>query len=86
MEIISAKVLPLPCKHYSTDVDVTVVVEDTDFHFTISVSGFGPNASSREKERGWEPDWGMDHTESEAHLFLAKRIVEALTGGKDERL
>lgn len=84
MKIVDAKITPLPDKHYSTDVHVTVDVNGELYVLTVSVAGYAPNASKREKERGWEPDWGMDHTEAEAHLYLAQRIVEALKGESHE--
>ena len=93
MRVIDAQLMPLPSKHYSTDVEVTVSVQGHEYSLLVSVAGYAPNASSREKERGWEPDWGMDHTESEAHLDIAKMVVTTLAavaephklkGDKDE--
>ena len=74
-----AKLLPLGCKHYSTEVEVVAEVDGKDYTFYVSISGYAPNASYREVMAGWEPDWGMDHTESEAHLHIAERIIGALT-------
>jgi len=79
MKIIDAHLMPLPTKHYSTDVKVAVSVGGEEYYLMVSVSGYAPNASAREKEQGWEPDWGMDHIESEAHLGIAQTIVAALT-------
>ena len=72
MKITKLELADLPCKHYSTDLYVTVESDEgEDYVFTVSISGYGPKPSSRELERGWEPDHGMDHVESEMHLFLA---------------
>ena len=87
MKVIDVSLVHLQGKHYSTDVCVTVSVEGREYNLLVSVAGYAPKASSREKERGWEPDWGMDHTESETHLSIAQTIVDALaelTGGKDD--
>lgn len=80
MKVISAEVEELPSKHYSTDVFVEVLVEGLPCCFTISIGGYAPKASRREVERGWEPEWGMDHVESETHLALAEAIVSKLEG------
>jgi hypothetical protein len=85
MKVIDVNLMPLPSKHYSTDVWVTVSVEGHEYSLLVSVAGYAPKASSREIERGWEPDWGMDHTESEAHLDIAQRVVTALAALKGQR-
>ncbi len=69
---------PLPSKHYSTDLSVDVVVDGETYTMSISIFGYAPNASYREKARGWMPDWEMDHTESEAHIYLAHKIAGVL--------
>ena len=75
MKITKVELLDLPCKHYSTDLYATVENEDgEEYVFTVSISGCGPKPSSRELERGWEPDLGMDHVESSMHLFLAEKV------------
>lgn len=79
MKIKSVVLTELPCKHYSTDIDVVVEDDGEDYHFTIQVSGYAPRASRREVASGWKPDWGMDHVESELHLFLAETISEVLS-------
>lgn len=72
MKITKVELADLPCKHYSTDLYATVEGDEgEEYVFTVSISGYGPKPSSRELEKGWEPDWGMDHVESEMHLFLA---------------
>ncbi len=78
MKVTRVKLEDLPYKHYSTDLYVTVEYEGEDYDFTVSVSGYGPKASQREVERGWKPDWGMDHVESDIHILLAQ-AVERLT-------
>lgn len=80
IKITDANLIPLKSKHYSTDVIVGVDVDGITYNLIVAVSGYAPNASCREKSRGWEPDWGMDHTESESHLFIAQKIINALTG------
>lgn len=79
MKIKSVSLKELTSKHYSTDICVVVEVDGEDYHFTIQVSGYAPKASRREIAAGWEPDWGMDHVESELHLFLAETISEVLS-------
>lgn len=79
VKIKDAKLLPLGCKHYRTEVEVVVDVDGDDHTFNVSISGYAPNASFREIMGGWQPEWGMDHTESEAHLHIAARIIGALT-------
>jgi len=81
IEITAVELLPLERKHYATEVSVGLTINGEVYTFRADVCGYAPQASSRERDRGWEPDWGMDHTESEAHLFIANRIVKALKGG-----
>ena len=72
MKVTKLELAELPSKHYSTDLYVTVENdEEEEYVFTVSISGYGPKPSGREIERGWEPEHGMDHVESEMHLFLA---------------
>jgi len=72
MKITKVELAGLPCKHYSTDLYATVKSDEgEEYVFTVSISGYGLKPSRRELERGWEPDWGMEHVESEEHLFLA---------------
>ena len=78
IKVTSVELPPLEGKHYSTDLDVELSVNGNPYYFRVDICGYAPNASQREKDRGWEPDWGMDHTESEAHLFLAQKILKAL--------
>lgn len=79
MKVVDVTLLPLPPKHYDTQLEV-LVKEDNGEHwsFTVSVSGYGPSPSKRELARGWEPEWGMEHTESSLHLYLANKIAAAL--------
>ena len=73
MKITEVELADLPCNHYSTDLYVTVESDEGyEYAFTVSISGYGSKPSHRELEKGWEPDWGMDHVESDVHLFLAK--------------
>lgn len=69
---------PLSFKHYETEVEVEAEVGGCWTTFKISISGEGSKPSFREYEKGYHPDDGMDHVESEEHLFLATRILEAL--------
>ena len=78
LKVVSVELDPLPSKHYDTTLSVVVEVEGTDYNLSVSVAGYAPKASRREVERGWNPDWGMDHTESESHLAIAELICEAL--------
>lgn len=73
-KIDSVELLPLPSKHYSTEVEVYV----NNRYFRVDVCGYGPKPSKRELDNGWIPEYGMDHVESEEHLFLANLIKEAL--------
>ena len=75
MKIDSVELQPLPSKHYET----SVVVRIDGLHFTINICGYGLTPSQREIDNGWEPDYGMNHVESEEHLFLAQKIMEALS-------
>ena len=81
MKITKVDLAVLPLKHYSTDLYVTVESDEGyEYVFTVSISGYGPKPSFRELERGWEPDWGMDHVESDVHLFLAEAARSYLKG------
>ena len=84
IKIKSVKLQPLRYKHYVTEVCVDLEVDGWTYDFKVEVGGFAPNPSPRELEGGWEPDQGMDHVESEAHLFLAHKICEALEGLKGQ--
>jgi len=85
MKIVDVNIRPLASKHYSTDLEVTVLVDGNEYTIMVSIAGYTPHASHREKARGWEPDWGMDHTESETHLALAHLIAHALADLTKER-
>ena len=81
MKIKSVSLEPLKFKHYATEILVEVYDEfgfPNDLY--ISISGYSPKASQREVDKGWEPDYGMDHVESEAGYKVALAIVEALNG------
>ena len=53
MKVTKVELADLPCKHYSTDLYVTVENEEgEDYVFTVSISGYGPKPSYRELERG----------------------------------
>ena len=73
MKVTKLELADLPYKHYSTDLYVTVENDEgEEYGFTVRISGYGPKPSSREFDRGWDSEEGMDHVESEMHLFLAK--------------
>lgn len=78
MKVKSVELDELLGKHYSTEVHVEVEVNGSYYNFLVEVSGYAPNPSRRELNKGWEPDYGMDHVESDVHLFLAETIVKAL--------
>lgn len=79
MKIKSVTLEPLRSKHYSTDL-VVEVYDQFGFpnDICITISGYYPKPSQREVDKGWEPDYGMDHVETEAEHILALIIKEAL--------
>ena len=85
MKVVDVNILPLDQKHYSTDIGLTVEVDGNNYTLVISVAGYAPNASSREKAKGWIPDWGMDHVESETHLMIAHKIATTLAELKGDK-
>jgi hypothetical protein len=78
MIISDVCILPLPSKHYSTDLRVTVLVGGEEYNLKILIAGYAPHPSERELAKGWDYFDGMDHTESETHLELAHIIESAL--------
>ena len=78
MKVLEVYIRPLDSKHYATDVEVKIEVDGKQYTLLVSIAGYAPNPSIREKFRGWEPDWGMDHVESEAHYMVAQSIASAL--------
>lgn len=83
MKIKSVTLEPLRGKHYSTDIIVEVYDEwGCANDIVITISGYYPSPSQREIDKGWEPDDGMDHVETEAEYGLALIIKEALEGRK----
>lgn len=78
MRIKNVKLTPLPSKHYETVVEVTVGQDWGDSIFKVSISGYGSNPSIRELENGEYPCDGMNHVESDVHLFLAEAIYSKL--------
>lgn len=80
VKVTYSEVAPLGGKHYDTQVHVDVTDNRVCYPFTISISGYHPQPSKREIDKGWEPDCGMDHVESEVHLLLAEVIKKALEG------
>lgn len=81
MRIGKVKLEPLESKHYSTRVIVEVGGNGYDEegpYFTVEISGTGSRPSTREYEKGYYPEDGMGHVESEEHMYLATRILEAL--------
>lgn len=79
VKIIDVELLPLTDKYYETCIGVEV--EDI-FGFkqyvTINLFGGDTYPSKRELDKGWEPEYGMDHVETEATYTIAKIIIEAL--------
>ena len=75
MKVTEVELQPLPSKHYET----SLIVEVEGRLFRVSICGSGSKPSQREIDNGWEPDFGMDHVESIEHLFLAQKIMEALS-------
>lgn len=81
MRIGKIQLTPLPTKHYSTEIQVEVGGNGWDEegrNFLISISGAGSKPSVREYEKGYYPEDGMNHVESEEHYELATLIMEAL--------
>jgi hypothetical protein len=76
LAIKSVELIPLDGKYY----DTAIKVEFTDCNpVYISLGGgSGSGPSPREIENGWEPDHGMDHTETMATFVLADLIFETL--------
>ena len=69
-------------KHYDTRIRVWLDgdhYESLGQEFLISISGLGVSPSYRELEREYYPEEGMNHIESEQHLFLAQEIIKALS-------
>lgn len=79
MRIKSVTLEPLRDKHYSTDL-VVEVCDEWGFpnSLVITISGYYPKPSQRELDKGWEPDYGMDHVETHAEHVLALIIKQAL--------
>ena len=77
MKILFSEIEPLRGKHYETTVHVDVFYEGRTSTFRLDICGTGSMPSDREIERGWEPDYGMDHVESQEAYLLAK-ILETL--------
>jgi len=84
MKIKSVTLDPLQGKHYSTEL-VVEVYDEGGFpnDLFISICGYYPKPSQREIDKGWEPDDGMDHVETEAGYVLALIIKEALERWKE---
>ena len=79
MKIKSVELKPLTnSKYYETTVDIIVESVPRDEHITVNIYGGYSTPSEREIELGWEPDYGMDHTESQETYEIAKKIIEAL--------
>lgn len=79
MKVVTTYLEPLRSKHYDTGIDVEIEKDGSVYDLRISISGYYPKPSKRELEKGWDPEFGMDHVENEAELFLAEKIVEALS-------
>lgn len=78
MKVVAVSLRPLPGKFYSTEIGLVVNLDGHNYNLYIEISGYAPVASTREIARGWEPEDGMDHTESEAHYRIAKAICACL--------
>ena len=78
MKITKVTIEDLPNKHYQTELTVSMLSDGHEYPLTVSVYGYGPNPSRRELQNGWEPEHGMDHVESDLHLFLAEAIYSKL--------
>lgn len=74
MKVNNIKLEHLKGKHYSTQ----ITLEVNGRGFLISLAGSGTKPSKRELAYGWEPDYGMDHVESEEHFYLASLILMKL--------
>jgi len=86
MKIGRVKLKELPSKHYSTDIEVEVGGNGWDEEgkmFRIDICGSGTNPSCREYQKGYYPEDGMDHVESEEHYQLAMIILKALREYKE---
>lgn len=75
MKLKSIEIKPLESKHYSTD--VSVVFYDGSFCM-VSVFGSGFYPSERELLNGQEPDYGLDHVETDIVYEVAQVIEKAL--------
>ena len=79
VKVIGVEHVPLSGKYYETS--ILVDVEDMfGFKHQVTINLFGDDCypSERELDKGWEPDYGMDHVETEATHIVASIIVEAL--------
>lgn len=85
MRILDVSIMPLKGKHHSTDLEVAVEVDGYEYTMMVSISGYAPHASIREKARGWKPDWGMGYAESETHYALAHMIESAIAEQKGHK-
>ena len=79
MKILSSEIEPIRGKYYETSIHVEVSYEGRTSTFRIDICGSGSTPSDREIEHGWEPDYGIDHVESQEAYLLAQKIVETLT-------
>lgn len=81
MKVTNVELKPLETKHYMTQLNIFVEDEDgQEWRIGAEVYGYFPKPSQRELDTGWEPDYGMDHVETDAEHKIALAIVEALTG------
>ena len=81
MKISNVELEPLKSKHYETVISVTFDggrYRKNRIKFCVNICGDGTSPSQRELYTGWVPDYGMYHVESEEHLFLAQKIIDAL--------
>lgn len=79
MKVKKISIEPLESKHYSTNLVISVADEiGIIYDIGVEVYGYYPEASQRAVDKGWEPDWGMDHVESSAVYKIALAIEEAL--------
>lgn len=71
-----ATIAPLSGKYYGTKI---VLKNGESFHIWLQNNSLLSRVSEREIARGWSPDYGFDHVETEENYKIAKICAEALT-------
>lgn len=74
-KVTSVDLQPLESKHYSTEIDLSF---DGFESCGVQVFGRSRKPSARELDSGWDPEWGMDHVETEVVYEVARVIEQAL--------